>query len=242
MDKAGHTIDFFLMEPRDEQAVRRFLTHTIGRHSLPETITIDGSEANAAVIRSDHDEHGTSSTIRRVKYLNNIVEQDHRAVKRIICLIKEGTEGLTPAEQFYALAPNPQPNRAFSLRLSSHLGNDASAKKERRPSMALYLLQVAYTSEAWAIQLQNPLDRREAVSPVVERLGGYIERAYYAFGDYDAILIIEMPDHVSAAAFSLAVSAGRAVKAIKTSPLLTIEDGIAAMQQAASAGYRPPGG
>ena len=108
--------------------------------------------------------------------------------------------------------------------------------------MALYLLQVAYTPEAWAVQLDNPRDRRESVSPVVERLGGYIESAYYAFGDYDAILIIEMPDNVSAAAFSLAVSAGRAVKAIKTTPLLTIEDGIAAMQKAAGAGYRPPGG
>jgi uncharacterized protein with GYD domain len=108
--------------------------------------------------------------------------------------------------------------------------------------MAIYLLQVAYTSEAWAVQLHNPLDRREAVSPVVERLGGYIESAYYAFGDYDAVLIIEMPDNVSAAAFSLAVSAGGAVKAIKTTPLLTIEDGIAAMQKAAGAGYRPPGG
>jgi uncharacterized protein with GYD domain len=108
--------------------------------------------------------------------------------------------------------------------------------------MALYLLQVAYTPEAWSVQLSNPLDRREAVSQVVERLGGYIESAYYAFGDYDAILIIEMPDNVSAAAFSLAVSAGRAVKAIKTTPLLTIEDGIAAMRKAAGAGYRPPGG
>ena len=54
--------------------------------------------------------------------------------------------------------------------------------------------------------------------------------------------ITEMPDHVSAAAFSLAVSAGGAVKAIKTIPLLTIEEGIAAMQKAAGAGYRPPGG
>lgn len=49
--------------------------------------------------------------------------------------------------------------------------------------MALYLLQVAYTSEAWAAQLKNPLNRREAVSPVIERLGGYIESAFYAFGE-----------------------------------------------------------
>jgi hypothetical protein len=52
------------------------------------------------------------------------------------------------------------------------------AKKERRPQMALYHVQVAYTPEAWAIQLQNPLNRRDAVSQVVERLGGYIESAY----------------------------------------------------------------
>jgi uncharacterized protein with GYD domain len=108
--------------------------------------------------------------------------------------------------------------------------------------MALFLVQVAYTSEAWAVQLHNPLDRREAVSQVVERLGGYVESAYYAVGDYDAILIIEMPDNVRAAAFSLAVSAGGAVKAIKTTPLLTIEDGIEAMRKGAGAGYRPPGG
>jgi uncharacterized protein with GYD domain len=106
--------------------------------------------------------------------------------------------------------------------------------------MALYHLQVAYTPEAWAVQLQHPLDRREAVSQVVERLGGYVESAYYAFGDYDAILIIDMPDHISAAAFALAASAGGAVKAIKTTPLLTIEDGIEAMRR--GAGYRPPGG
>ena len=108
--------------------------------------------------------------------------------------------------------------------------------------MAFYLLQVAYTPEAWAVQLHNPLDRREAVSQVVKRLGEYVESAYYAVGDYDAILIIEMPDNVSAAAFSVAVSAGGAVKAIKTTPLLTIEDGIEAMRKGAGAGYRPPGG
>jgi uncharacterized protein with GYD domain len=107
--------------------------------------------------------------------------------------------------------------------------------------MARYLLQVAYTSEAWATQLQNPLNRREAVGPVVERLGGHIECAYYAFGEYDAILIIEMPDMVSAAAFSLAVMAGGAMKAVKTTPLLEIDDGIEAMKMAADAGYRPPG-
>jgi uncharacterized protein with GYD domain len=120
-------------------------------------------------------------------------------------------------------------------------GSAIMVKDQRRPSMSLYLVQVAYTNEAWAAQVHNPLDRREVVGPVIERLGGYIESAYYAFGDYDVVLIIEMPDDVSAAAFSLAVSAGGAVKALRTTPLLTIEEGIEAMKKAAGAGYRPPG-
>ena len=108
--------------------------------------------------------------------------------------------------------------------------------------MAHYLVEVAYTGEAWAAQVSSPRNRIEAIRPVIERLGGRIESAYYAFGEYDVVGIMEMPDPVSAAAFSLAASAGGAVKAIKTTPLLTIEDGIAAMQKAAGAGYHPPGG
>lgn len=107
--------------------------------------------------------------------------------------------------------------------------------------MAHYLVEVAYTGEAWAAQVSSPQNRIEAIRPVIERLGGRIESAYYAFGDYDVVGIMEMPDNVSAAAFSLAASAGGAVKAIKTIPLMTIEEGIEAMRKAAGAGYRPPG-
>ena len=133
VDKTGQTIDFLLTEHRDEQAAKRFLTKAIRRHGVPETITIDGSEANAAVIRRYNAEHGTAIVIRQVKYLNNILEQDHRTVKRVTrpmlgfksfetaqCTLagvelmhmlrkgqrmaEEGAEGLTPAAQFYALA------------------------------------------------------------------------------------------------------------------------------------------
>jgi len=114
-------------------------------------------------------------------------------------------------------------------------------KLTRRTSMARYLLQVAYTSEAWAAQVKTPQNRIEAVRPVVERLGGHLECAYYAFGEYDVVAILEMPDNVSAAAFSLAAAAGGAAKAIKTTPLMTVEEGIEAMRKASGAGYRPPG-
>ena len=107
--------------------------------------------------------------------------------------------------------------------------------------MARYLFQAAYTSEAWAAQVKNPQNRIDVVRPVIERLGGRIECVYFAFGEYDLIGIVEMPDNVSAAAFSLAGSAGGGLKAVKTTPLLTIDEGIEAMKQAAGAGYRPPG-
>jgi putative transposase len=133
VDKYGQTIDFLLTEQRDERTAMRFLTKAIRRHGVPEKITIDGSEANAAAIRSYNEEHGTAIIIRQVKYLNNVVEQDHRSVKRVtrpmlgftsfaaaqstlvgielMHMLKknqlvgeEGAEGLTPVEQFYALA------------------------------------------------------------------------------------------------------------------------------------------
>ena len=83
VDKQGQTIDFLLTEHRDTEAALRFLKKAIRRHGVPETITIDGSDANEAAIKCYNEEHGTHIIIRQVKYLNNIVEQDHRTVKRI---------------------------------------------------------------------------------------------------------------------------------------------------------------
>src|SRR5262245_18973362 len=133
VDKTGQTIDFLLTEQRDEPAAKRFLTTAIRRHGVPEKITIDGSAANEAAIKSDTDEHGTAIEIRQIKYLNNMVEQDHRAIKRVTrpmlgfkafnaaqatlagvelmhmikklqMMVGAGDERLTAAEQFYALA------------------------------------------------------------------------------------------------------------------------------------------
>jgi putative transposase len=84
VDKTGQTIDFLLTAQRDEQAAKRFLTKAIRHHGVPEKITIDGSAANEAAIKSYNAEHGTAIDIRKVKYLNNIVEQDDRGVKRVI--------------------------------------------------------------------------------------------------------------------------------------------------------------
>lgn len=83
VDKYGDTLDFRLTEHRDKDAALRCLKQAIRRNGVPETITIDGSDANAAAIKSYNAAHGTSIAMRQVKYLKNVVEQDHRAVKRI---------------------------------------------------------------------------------------------------------------------------------------------------------------
>jgi uncharacterized protein with GYD domain len=107
--------------------------------------------------------------------------------------------------------------------------------------MAYYLVQASYTPEGWASLVKNPQNRGEAVRPVVERLGGSIDRVFWAFGEYDVVALVQMPDNVGAAAFAAAAAAGGAVKAIKTTPLLTAEEGIEFLRKAGGAGYRPPG-
>lgn len=133
VDKSGQTIDFLLTEHRDAEAALRFLTQAIRRHGVPEKITIDGSEANEAAIKWYNKEHGTAIIIRQVKYLNNMVEQDHRGVKRVTrpmlgfksfeaaqatligielmhmlkkqqLMVEAGDEALTAAKLFYSLA------------------------------------------------------------------------------------------------------------------------------------------
>jgi putative transposase len=133
VDTSGQTVDFLLTEYRDTQAALRFLTPAIRRHGVAEAITIDGSEANEVAIKRYNEAHGTHTTIRQVKYLNNVVEQDHRAVKRVtrpmlgfksFCaaqvtlagialmhmlkkqqrIVAARDESLTAAQQFYALA------------------------------------------------------------------------------------------------------------------------------------------
>jgi transposase-like protein len=83
VDRDGCTIDFLLCAKRDCAAARRFLEQAIGLHDVPTTITIDKSGANTAAILSVIADSGVQIELRQSKYLNNIIEQDHRAIKRI---------------------------------------------------------------------------------------------------------------------------------------------------------------
>jgi transposase-like protein len=84
VDKADKTIDFLFRATRDRVAARRFFEKSIAQNGAPQTVTIDNSGSNLAALRAANAERETSIQIRQVKYLNNVVEQDYRAIKRII--------------------------------------------------------------------------------------------------------------------------------------------------------------
>ncbi|NDZ18823.1 IS6 family transposase [Variovorax sp. WS11] len=84
VDRLGQTVDFLLTARRDVAAARRFFERAIGQHDLPEKITIDKRGANTAAVRGLIADSGVTIELRQSKYLNNLVEQDHRSVKRRI--------------------------------------------------------------------------------------------------------------------------------------------------------------
>jgi putative transposase len=82
-DKASNTIDFLFRARRDKAAARRFFDKAIAQNGAPETVTMDKSGSNLAALHAVNARRETPIKIRQVKYLNNIVEQDHRAIKRL---------------------------------------------------------------------------------------------------------------------------------------------------------------
>jgi transposase-like protein len=82
VDKDGNTIDFLLRAHRDQTAARRYFEKSIAQNGVPETVTIDKSGANLAALEAINADRETPIKIRQSKYLNNRVEQDHRAIKR----------------------------------------------------------------------------------------------------------------------------------------------------------------
>jgi putative transposase len=88
VDRDGQTLDFMLSERRDKAAARRFFRRAIGTNGVPDRVVIDKSGANLAGLEAVNvilKFTGTGQTIKilQVKYLNNILDQDHRFIKRI---------------------------------------------------------------------------------------------------------------------------------------------------------------
>jgi len=108
--------------------------------------------------------------------------------------------------------------------------------------MAHYLIEVGYTAESWSSQLDSQPNVLDRIAPAVKAVNGKIEAIYYAFGDVDLVGIMDFPTPEDAAAFALAVTSGGALRTYRTTPLLTVEQGMASMKRASEirGKYAPP--
>src|SRR5450759_1614903 len=106
--------------------------------------------------------------------------------------------------------------------------------------MAFYMGQGAYTAEAIATMAKNPQDRSVPVRELMQKLGGRMISLYFCFGEYDIVVLGELPDDSTATAVALAaVSAGH-LKAYKTTKLFTVEETMEAMRKAGSLAFPGP--
>jgi uncharacterized protein with GYD domain len=107
--------------------------------------------------------------------------------------------------------------------------------------MPTYLYQGAYTAESIAAQMREPKDRIEVVKPLFDAAGAKILAAGYPFGEYDVLVVYEAPSDTVAASVALAVAGGGAVRAAKTTRLLSGQEWIESLRQAQSVApqYRP---
>jgi uncharacterized protein with GYD domain len=108
--------------------------------------------------------------------------------------------------------------------------------------MPLYMYQAAYTAESWAAQIRNPQNRVETVGKAAcEAVGGKLVGGWLCFGEYDLVIIADVPDDESISALALAIAAGGAIKASRTTKLLTGAQGIEVLKKADAVAkvYRP---
>ena len=108
--------------------------------------------------------------------------------------------------------------------------------------MPLYMYEAAYTAESLAAQLKNPQNRADAVGRAAcEAVGGKLVGSWYCFGDYDLIIIADVPNNESMTAIALAIAAGGAIKSAKTTVLMTGDEAVAGMKKAEAVAktYKP---
>jgi len=99
--------------------------------------------------------------------------------------------------------------------------------------MPIYMYQAAHTPESWAAQLKNPQNRVEAVGRAAcEAVMGELVGGWYCFGEYDLVIIADVPDNQSMSAIALAIGAGGALKTAKTTVMMTGAEAVAALKKA----------
>ena len=108
--------------------------------------------------------------------------------------------------------------------------------------MTQYLYQASYTPESLATQMKDPTDRlAEVGAPLEQSVGAKIIGGGFSFGEYGVAVIAEAADDTTMASVAIAIGAGGAIRAAKTTPLLSGDDRVAAVTQASSVAYTPAG-
>jgi uncharacterized protein with GYD domain len=115
-----------------------------------------------------------------------------------------------------------------------------SAQHEGANIMAFYLVQVAYKDTTTKTLIANPQTREDVVSKTCASLGGKLHSFFFAFGEYDIVAIVELPDNTAAGAFALASASKGAISKFHTTVLMTAAEGLEAMKKAQKVDYAPP--
>ena len=108
--------------------------------------------------------------------------------------------------------------------------------------MALSMIQFSYKSDTVGKLLQNPEDRSVAVRQLVEKLGGKLLGFYYCYGEYDGVIIVDMPDSTAGLATTMVAFAGGGTSQVKTTVLISVDEAMKAMKKAAGLKLAQPKG
>ena len=107
--------------------------------------------------------------------------------------------------------------------------------------MGQYLVQGRYTAASSRSLVSQPRDRGDQVRSLVESLGGRMRDFYFALGEFDFVIICELPDEVAALSLSLAAGGAGGVAHMQTTRIFTAAEAVDAMTRAQGAEYAPPG-
>lgn len=108
--------------------------------------------------------------------------------------------------------------------------------------MAHYLIEVGYTPQSWSSQIDRPASPIDRISPSLAACGGTLQSLYYAFGEVDVVGVIDFPTPEDAAAFALAVGSSGALRLFRTTPLMSVDQGLESLRRAGEIRrhYAPP--
>ena len=107
--------------------------------------------------------------------------------------------------------------------------------------MPMYMCRFGYAPETWAGLIRSPENRKEAVSSMLEQHGCRLHDLWYAFGEDDGFALIEAPSNAKAASVAITIASSGAFTKFQTSVLMTQEEALEAMREAARFQYAPPG-